>query len=69
MEKNEVTWEHVLIAFSIVLALGFSIGLLGRQIGIAEQRGYKRGQIDALNGKWKYEVVVNTDTTYIAKPE
>ena len=69
MEKKEMTWGYlglILIAVSVFVLV---IESLDFTIKSAVDKGYKQGQIDALNGKWKYEVVVNTDTSYIAKPE
>jgi uncharacterized membrane protein YfcA len=34
---------------------------------IGYKQGYEQGQIDALQGKWKYEAAA--DTVYIKKPE
>ena len=28
-------------------------------------RGYEDGQIDAMNGKYKYEMIISQDTTYM----
>jgi hypothetical protein len=57
-------------ALAIVL-LGV-VGIVFLTLDLVESSfkgGYEQGQIDALNGKWKYELVVKPDTTYIAKPE
>lgn len=47
-----------IIVCVIVFALGYSCG---------NSSGYEEGQIDAMNGKIKYEAVI--DTVYIQKPE
>jgi hypothetical protein len=60
--------------FVLLLAIGlvYTVYLLYIIIQLREHSiklGYKQGQIDALNGKWKYEQVVQPDTLYINKPE
>jgi hypothetical protein len=44
----------------LILCTGFLIGIL---CGI--DIGYKEGQTDAINGKWKYEKHIVIDSTYI----
>ena len=33
-------------------------------LAIGVDFGYQRGQIDALNGKWKYKQVIGVSTNY-----
>lgn len=68
-QKNELTWGHLGIVVLVVATFGLAFGALVDIMRVKEERGYKQGQIDALNGKWKYEVVVKPDTTYITKPK
>lgn len=69
MEKRQLTWWDLGVVLLVVSLFGLVIVSLDDTFRSAVEEGYKRGQIDALNGKWKYEVVVKPDTTYIAKPE
>jgi hypothetical protein len=49
---------------AIIFALAVSCVLLGYIISnIARGNSYKEGQIDALTGKIKYELVTNDDMT------
>ena len=36
-------------------------------ISLGEKKGYRQGQTDALNGKWKYEMKTDTVTTVVEK--
>lgn len=51
------------LVYAIMLSILFFIW--GHSCG--EDSGYEQGQIDAMNGKYKYEAQV--DTVYVQKPE
>lgn len=68
-QKKEMTWGYLGLVLVVVSVFSLVIGTIDDTINSAVNEGYRQGQIDALNGKWKYEVVVKADTSYIAKPE
>lgn len=43
-----------------IVCFGIAIGIL---IGRTDKTNYKQGQIDALTGNIKYELVINDDST------
>lgn len=49
--------------FTIVMCIVFSTW----SYSCGKDSGYEQGQIDAMNGKYKYEAQV--DTVYVQKPE
>lgn len=49
--------------FTIVMCIVFSTW----SYSCGKDNGYEQGQIDAMNGKYKYEAQV--DTVYVQKPE
>ena len=57
-KKFSLTAWWVIIFGLEILAIGFLCGTLSMS------DRYKRGQIDAMNGKWKYEMIIKADTTY-----
>jgi hypothetical protein len=61
-----MTTEQKLGITSLVLALSIVlVALTTLNLGI--DYGYKRGQTDALNGIWKYEMMTDTVTTVVEK--
>jgi len=57
--------------FLIALSLGFLIGagvIMTWACHSDSVEPYKRGQIDALTGKIKYELITETNTTVLWKP-
>ena len=59
MKKNAgiLVWQLIVLSIEL-LAIGLIVGL-----GFSGN-AYENGQIDAMNGEWKYEMVVKQDTTY-----
>lgn len=53
-----VEYEGVSILIGIFVVVGIMIFSLE-----VDEEAYKRGQVDALTGKVKYELVVNADST------
>jgi hypothetical protein len=51
------------VFYSIVMC----ILLLSLSYYYGKTNGYEQGQIDAMNGKYKYEAQI--DTVYVLKPE
>lgn len=58
--ETKLDWAHFFLLIAIVV---FGI-LMGR---VSEKEAYKEGQIDALKGDYKYEMVIGNDTTYVEK--
>jgi predicted negative regulator of RcsB-dependent stress response len=56
--KRETLLFIIIVIF--LIGLGFEIGW-----AVFSHVSYKQGQIDALNGKYRYEKVIEADTTYI----
>lgn len=52
--------------WALLLAVTAFIG--GMFLGglLCADKQYRAGQIDAINGKWKYKQVIKSDTTYKA---
>lgn len=46
-----------LLLFTLLIGFWFAVE--------ADWYGYERGQIDALNGEYKYEMKVKQDTSYV----
>ena len=59
--KIDKAWFVWIILVSFVV--GFMVGAL-----ILDAAGYKQGQTDALNGKWKYEYRADTLLYKIPQP-
>lgn len=49
---EKVSIVFIIIIFILIWSFGFYLGL---------NNGYKEGQIDAINGVIKYELVINKD--------
>jgi hypothetical protein len=56
MSDNE--FQRSLVSLLIVIGIGVVLFVTG--INIGTEAGYKEGQTDALNGKWKYELKTDT---------
>lgn len=55
--KEKINWLHVYVGFFI----GFGIGMI--LFVIISNIEYKNGQVDAINGQIKYELVNHPDST------
>ena len=47
----------------IIIAILIVVLFVGRLVGYGINNPYKRGQVDALNGNIKYELIENEDLT------
>lgn len=50
-------WTLLLVASALIVGCFF--GCI-----ISSEGQYRKGQIDALNGKWKYKMEIKKDTIY-----
>lgn len=55
------TEQKYFILIMVVIVLMIILAILTFDMGM--NYGYERGQIDALNGKWKYEMQIDTMVT------
>lgn len=65
-KENFNGWDVLYISFFIIV-FGFAIGCFFRDMQIEKDfdKGYKQGQIDALNGIQNYDKIIKQDTIYI----
>lgn len=62
-------WQILIVIIVLVGFTALIVFIMSASFSMGQIHGYKQGQIDALNGKWEYEQVVQPDTLYIKKPE
>ena len=55
----------LLVVFSMMIGMWImGILLMNTTNNKVLEKGYRMGQIDAMNGKYKYEMSISQDTTY-----
>lgn len=69
MKAGDLLGVVAIVLLGVVAIVFLTLDFVESSFKGGYEGGYEQGQIDALNGKWKYEVVVKPDTSYIAKPE
>ena len=69
--KEKASYPFLMLFYflplGIILGMGVMDGVMGTKIEKKSIESYKQGQIDALNGDWHYDKIIQekTDTIYI----